>query len=1401
MIKFLGLFSHAIKHAPRTTVLAVFFYALQSIIGVSTANAQYQQYRFSRLDITKGLPNNDVNCFFRDSKGFLWVGTLSGFARFDGNNFTTFRHNASVSNSLNDDDVRSIVEGPSGKLWVVTRAGTNIYDPATAYFSHNLQSELQNYHIAESNVKLIRRTRSGFFMFASANSLYAYDSKSKKTRQFVHRLNDPNSISHSPIVDLAEAENGDLWLVHVDGTLELFDYRKSAITKRLSIAERFLNFESDSYRVFIDKQGLLWIYNMSVAAGVSCYNPVDQKWLKFSKEGKNYRLNSDMISGIIQDEKNNIWVATDHGGINIIDKAGFKVSYLLSKPNDDKSLSQNSISSIYYDKLGVVWIGTFRKGINLYHPGIFKFGLIEHSSSTDALIHDDVNELVEDKDDNIWIGTNGKGLCYYNRKTNKSTYFRNDPSDFNSLSHDAVTSIYLDQAKKLWVGTYSGGLDYVENGKFKHFVFDPNNPKSLSDNRISDIVEDAKKRFWVGTVGGGLNLLDRKTGTFKRYTTRKQLISSDYISKILEDSDHNIWVATSFGVNLLLENEDRFICINNNPKSQNSLINDNVNSLIEDKKGYLWICTRDGLSVYNHQTKTFQNYRKSDGLPDNNLTDIQQDAQGNFWISSSNGLSRIAVTYGKKLTLHFANFDENDGLQGREFNRSASVKLSTGELAFAGPDGINIFYPQLIKTSVSSPKLFITDFQLFGKSLSAISKKNGEQSLKKPIVDTKEIVLKHDENVFVIEFAALNFKGPDKVKYMYMLEGFDKSWIFPENNTRKASYTNLPPGQYRFKVKSENSGINRDLAGVTLDIEILHPWYATKLAYFLYVLLLCLILFYIRNRSIKRLRDKFFIEQQKLESERLLENERVEATRNRELDALKIKFLTNLSHELRTPLSLILAPVEKMLESDYDSRTKEQASFIYKNARRLLNLVNQLLDFKEMEMKELKLQKREGDIVAFIRDITNSFKDLGEKRNIQLSFNTNYDSLVVSFDHDKIERVLFNLLSNSFKFTPEGGKVSVWVTTKLVGDQSTLEIKVTDTGIGVPKEKQLKIFDRFFQNDIRNDSIINQGSGIGLSIAKEFVQIHGGTIIVLSDEGKGSCFTVTLPFNELKGLIGNANAVSNELVTAGALNAWKQLAPQNSSKKLSVLVVEDDADLRYYLKDNLRNDFDIIEAKDGKEGWQKALFYHPDVVVSDISMPEMNGILLCRKIKSDPRTGQIPVVLLTALSGEQQQLNGLETGANDYMTKPFSFEVLRSKIRNILNQQETTRKRYSKQVEVKPPAVEIQDPDEKFLQEVLFEIESNIDNSNFSVDMLSKLVFVSRGTLYSRILNLTGKTPLEFIKSYRLKRAAQLLEAGKFTVSAVCYKTGFKTTKNFVKSFKKEFDLTPSQYGEGKHTS
>ncbi|WP_285059204.1 hybrid sensor histidine kinase/response regulator transcription factor [Pedobacter ginsengisoli] len=1367
---------------------------LGMLLGI-TATAQYNQYQFSHLDINNGLPHNDVNCFYKDAKGFLWLGTMAGLARYDGYSFKVYRHRVRSKSTISDSDVRNIAEGPDQKLWIETRAGLDIYDPVTELFDHNIQPELEKYGIPESSVLTLKKGQSGCFWFISETTgLYRYNPATKKTLRISHEIRGENSISASPVVDLAEDKAGNAWLIHAEGTLELLKKGTGTVTQRIDLSSKFSNRESDTYRLFIDQQGLVWIYDISTSTGVYYFDPAKNLLKKISKNSADVKLNSDIVTGIIQDNTGKIWIGTDHGGINLIDKKDFSIRYLLNNEDDSKSLSQNSISSIYYDNLGMVWIGTFRKGVNFYHPNVIKFNLIKHSSDPNSLIYSDVNRMVEDKLGNIWIGTNGRGLVYYNRKTNKFRSYRHDPDNPNSLSHDAIVAIYIDRFEKLWIGTYTGGFDYMDNGKFIHYKYNAADPQSLSDNKVSDFLEDSSGRFWIATMGGGLNLFDRRSKKFKRYGQHDQQISSDYVFKVIEDSKHNIWIGTSYGMNVLPKGGTKFVRMINNANNDNSLVNDNINSFIEDSKGYLWIGTRDGLSIYNPDTRTFYNYTVESGLPDNNIMDIQEDDSGDFWVSTSNGLSRISVDYKKKLGIIFKNFDENDGLQGKEFNRIASVKLKTGELAFGGADGINIFHPADIKTYSHAFKLFITDFQLFNKSVTANAAIDGRVILKQSIFDTRNITLSHDQNVFSIEFASLNYIGPHKVKHQYMLEGFDKTWILADNNLRKATYTNLDPGDYVFKVRASSTEDLSKAIPVTLNIRILHPWYTSTLAYILYFLLGAAALYYFRHRGIRKLKLQFAAEQEKKEIQRLIEQEKVESQRYRELDAMKIKFLTNVSHEFRTPLSLILAPIDKLLKGSYDHQLKEQVSLIQKNAKRLLNLVNQLLDFRKMELKEIKLQKRPGDIISFIRDITYSFKDIAEQKNIQLSFNAAYEMLKVNFDHDKIERILFNLLSNSFKFTLDNGKINVSVDC-IMEDQYMVEIRVRDSGIGIAKEKQDKIFESFFQNDIP-DSIINQGSGIGLAITKEFVKLHGGEIFLESDEGVGSCFTILLPFEELREQKSGPENFVDNLIAEESLDGSQTVQVTISSKKATVMLVEDDADLRFYLKDNLKEDFNVIEAGNGKEGWQKALFYHPSIIVSDISMPEMTGIELCKKIRSDSRTMQIPVILLTALTGEEQELTGLETGATDYMTKPFSFEILNSKIRNILVQQDSFRKLYQKQVEVQPLTVEIESPDEQFLQQVLQEIERNIDNSNFSVDMLSNLLLVSRVTLYKRIVALTGKTPLEFIKSYRLKRAAQLLEQGKLTVSQICYKVGFKTTKNFVKSFKEEFGVLPSKYAE-----
>jgi signal transduction histidine kinase/DNA-binding response OmpR family regulator len=672
--------------------------------------------------------------------------------------------------------------------------------------------------------------------------------------------------------------------------------------------------------------------------------------------------------------------------------------------------------------------------------------------------------------------------------------------------------------------------------------------------------------------------------------------------------------------------------------------------------------------------------------------------------------------------------------------------------------------------------------QVFNQNIEAGDKISNQVIIQRAISETDAITLRYDEDIFSIEFASLGYINTHKNRYAYRLKGFNDNWLYTDGSSRKVTYTNLDPGKYTFYVKASNDQGAWSEQAIAVNIIVLPPFWLTPLAYLLYALTVLIVLFVARRMIIQRANMRFALEQ-----------ERKEASRIRELDLMKTRFFTNVSHEFRTPLSLILTPLERMIRAADEPAQRSQYQLIHRNARRLLNLVNQLLDFRKMEVHELKLHAAEGDIVQFIKETVCSFNDIAEKKNIRFSYSAALDNLFTTFDHDKLERIIFNLLSNAFKFTAENGTVCVDVSAIKKADETLLEIKIKDTGIGVPADRHEKIFERFYQHDVPG-TLVNQGSGIGLVITKEFVNLLEGTISVESEEGKGSCFTVLLPVKEITPSVVEQPEEEEEIPETDDSSIVTSTVMPPGKKIYTVLLVEDNEDFLFYLKDNLRECYHITEAVNGREGWQKTLSVHPDIVVSDINMPVMNGIELCKKIKQDPRTKHIPVVLLTALTGEEQQLRSIETGAADYMTKPFNFEILASRIKNLLQQQQSLKQTFTKQIAVKTTDVQIASVDEKFVQDALTIVEKNIANTEFSVEELSRALLLSRTAVYKRLFVLTGKTPTEFIRSVRLQRAMQLLEKTKMTIAEVAYETGFNNPKYFSKYFKAAYGKLPSVY-------
>lgn len=1329
-------------------------------------------WHFAHLDFNQGLSNNQVNCIYKGKKGFLWFGTMSGLNRFDGYNFKTFRHSLKDTTSLIDDYIVKITAGPENKLWIATRVGFNIYDPATESFDRQIDKYLQRRQLPAYGLTDVVAAGNGFLFVYRDLGVFYYENNRP-----VQLLTKNNSTQINIVADVKTDAQQNIWIVYCNGLIEQFDAATRMKRSSTFLLQQKQGAATAAYRLYIDAQNELWVYGSGIINGLYQINPQQNTLQQIANNEGVAILSSNIIMSVVEDDNGLLWIATDHGGLNILNKKGYTVQVLQNKPNDNSSLAQNSLTELYKDDQGIVWVGTFKQGINYYHKGIIRFPVYRHDEADkNSLPYNDVNEFVEDDKGNLWIGTNGGGLLYYDRDAHTYKQFRHHAANDNSLCNDVIVSLFIDHANVLWIGTYFGGLDSYDGKTFTHHRHSAKDSLSLSDNRVWEIYEDRSNDLWIGTLEAGLEKYDRAGNRFIHYRPlAENSVHTGYISSITEDGKGNLWVGTSYGIDVRNKQTGAFTQLLGR---ETKLSNDNIISIYNDSRGFIWVGTRDGLNVYNPVTNSFQVFRKEDGLPDNTILNILEDKAHTLWVSTLNGISQVSC-YGslsKGICISCVNYDRFNGLQGAAFNENAALKTRRGELVFGGPNGFNLFDPATITFNAPTPRVLLTGLQVFNQPIEVGDTVHHHVILQKAISETDTLTLQYDENIFTLEFAALGFINNHKTRYAYRLKGFNENWLYTDGNTRKATYTNLDPGKYIFYVKAADERGHWSDRVVAVTIIVLPPFWLSPLAYLLYILIGLAVLYFARRFVIQQTKMRFALEQ-----------ERKEASRMRELDLMKTRFFTNVSHEFRTPLSLILTPLEGMIRSTADPAQQTQYQLIHRNARRLLNLVNQLLDFRKMEVHELKLHATEGNIISFIEESAGSFTDIAEKKQIRFSYTSTLTSLFTRFDHDKLERIIFNLLSNAFKFTAENGAVSVTVQGVQNGADTRLHIQVTDTGIGIPPNRHEKIFERFFQHDLPGN-IMNQGSGIGLAITKEFVNLLGGTIHVESEEGRGSTFTVVLPVKEIIPSV-IVSSVSETIPEIPEIPI--PVIPKIPNIPV-VLLVEDNEDFLFYLKDNLRAYFNIAEAVNGREGWQKTLSVHPDIVVSDINMPEMNGLDLCKKIRHDPRTRHIPVVLLTAQTSSAQQLRGIETGAADYMTKPFNFEMLVSRIRNLLQQQQSMKQTFTKQVAVKATDVELACPNEKFVQEALAIVEKNLCNAGFSVEELSRSLLLSRAAVYKRLFVLTGKTPIEFIRSVRLQRAAQLLAKSKMTVAEVAYETGFNNPKYFSRYFKAEFGKLPS---------
>ena len=1383
----------------KTLILTLIFFCC-----LCSLRSQNHEVNFFHLDTRNGLANNWVTDVFRDSHGFVWFGTFNGLNRFDGSNFELFENNPNDKNTLSNNTVNSIAEDKEGNVWFGTQDGLNVFDYKTFTFKR-LRFDADKAKVCQYTddvVNCVRSDNSNNIWIGTRHGLFLYHPTLKTathTKAFFFDKTGCGPINN--ILHIQVGPLGELYMVSADNHLIKFNYKNNAIESFDLNVGNSGNLLDVKKILFLDHQNDLWI---GCPQGLLLFHPRTNTFNKLVSDQINKAINSKLIEGISQDEQHRIWVATDGEGLAVVDKKDFSVRKIKHELFREESLASNGLSTIYHDRTGVCWIGHRRQGINFYKNSFNKFKLYKHNASkVNTLSNSDVNCVFEDSKGLIWVGSNGGGVDVFDRDDRLVQHYEYKEGVRNGLSSNKIVCIFQDHEGIFWIGTYFGGLNRFDpkTKTFTVYKHSDKDPFSISDDRVWNVYEDSHSNLWISTLGGGLNLLDRATGKFTRYTESNSNLSNNCVFSTVEDCQHRLWVCSAYGLMQFDSKSQTFTRFINVPNDSRSISSSYSNALFCDSRKWIWVATNKGLNLFNPSTKSFRSFTKAQGMPSDIVLKILEDNEKNLWVSTTKGICKLSLTKVRSLDsfeYSIKNFYIGDGLQGNEFNESAALRTKDGELFFGGTDGMNSFYPSEIKLDNSIPKLAFTSLRIFNQEILPNQVFNGRMILETSVSETKKIQLKHDENFFSIDFIALTYFFPEKNIYMYQLEGFDKKWIYTDGKKNTATYTNLNHGNYILRVKGSNSdGVwNKD--GISIHIEILPPFWKTWYAKVFYFLFLLLVLYLLRELVLYRERIHVKIDQDRKESERI-----------HELDAMKIKFFTNVSHEFRTPLTLILSPVEKLLKAVHDSDEERYLKLIHQNAKRLLSLVNELLDFRKLEVDGLKFNPHFGDVVHFVQETVLSFSDLTEKKNISLVFKTDLKQLDMLFDSDKMEKIMFNLLSNAFKFTPENGSVSVDLSLvdslaskqkheNLQESKYNLEIKVRDTGIGIPSDKLDKVFIRFFQVE---SSHKEHGTGIGLALVQEFVKMHRGEIAVESILNEGTCFTIIMPVvskeEEVISIL-NSDPVGNEIrlvqVQDNASDDQGTSSRAGSTGLPSLLIAEDNDDLRFYLKDNFQAEYQVLEAANGKTALDLIVQHLPDFIISDIMMPEMDGIELCKKVKTDASLCHIPLILLTAKTSEQQQLEGLATGADDYITKPFNFQILEAKIKNLMVLRKNQRKKFKNKLSIEPKDISITSLDEQFMQKALDLVEKNIANADFTVEEFSRELGISRMSLYKKTMALTGKSPIEFIRILRLKRAALLLQKSQLTVAEVAYRVGFNDPRSFSSFFKTEFNMLPSQY-------
>ncbi|MBN2011865.1 response regulator [candidate division KSB1 bacterium] len=1375
------------------------------LLCVFTANVypQYKSLQLDHLTTDNGLSQSTITCICQDNQGFMWFGTYDGLNKYDGYKFTIYRHLPDDSSSLSDNVIWAILEDNNGDLWIGTRDGLNLYNRDLDNFKHFKHRDDDASSIGGNFIRALAEDQDGnIWIGTNSSGLNLLDASTGHFIRFWHNPEDTNSLSDNDINSLFVDSQNRLWIGTRNGYLDVM-YSGKKIVEHIRINN--VPFSNYAIRSFSEnKDGYIWVGTQG--QGLYRIRHQENQPAKIirslnSPYNKN-TVSSDIILSTMFDSKGNLWIGTEDAGLNCYVPETGMFSRFVPNRYDNRSLSHQSVWSLFEDITGNIWIGTFAGGINLLPRYNTFFRHFKHFPGNQSSLSDNtVSMFFEDSFHGLWVATDGGGLNLFDRKN--ETFIRYTTKN-SSLTSDAVLSIFEDSRENLWIGTWLGGLNEIKRNSeaFAVYTAEKNN---LGSNNIFGMLEDRNGGLWVCTFMGGLSYFDPKRQRATVYNMTNSAISDDNVNGIIKDYSGNLWITAETGLNYLDLDTRTFTVYQYEENNDSNLCKGNLLSVFQAIDSTLWVGTTGGLNKFNRKTKSFTRYYTENGLPSNAIKGIVEDDHGNLWLSTNNGISRFDP---KANT--FKNFDVSDGLQGNEFYWHSIFKTSDGEIFVGGVNGFNVFHPDSIHSNPYVPPVVITDFRLFNKPV----KINAPGSpLSRSISQTDHITLTYKQSVFSFDFTALNFISPMKNQYAYMLEGFEPNWNYV-GTQRNATYTNLDAGDYTFRVKGSNNDGVWNEKGTFINITVEPPFWKTWWAYLLYVLSGLSIIYMIMRHFIGRERLKNALKLEHLELEKMYE-----------LDQMKSRFFTNVSHEFRTPITLIMGPLEPIISNNMiHPNVKKKLQLIYRNARRLLRMTNQLMDFHKIEAGELLLELSQGNIIQFVRETTLSFKDYARAHKIDFSIESDMENYFAWFDPDKVDKIIYNLLSNAFKFTQDGGRIKVYIgilpkedvneslyeTTENLAEQY-IQIMIRDNGAGIPGYKLEHIFNRFYQadDDTRHKY---QGSGVGLALVYELINLYRGNIHVDSTEGEGSTFTVELPLDInylekhqlVREFIGkpldHPDLFEDDVLeTAISLAAPPVIEESDNdaagTKSLpSILVIDDDQDIRSFIYDDFNTQFRLYEAQNGLIGYQKAIEFIPDVIITDIMMPVMNGTELCAKLKSDERTSHIPVILLTARSSDEHRIRGLQYGADAYITKPFNMEVLKAHIDNLLSSRKKLKERYSAAFLVGDNNFNSENIDEKFLNRAVNIVKEHLPDPNFNADMLSKQIGMSRMQLYRKFRGLTDQTVHEFIRSIRLKAAAQLLLKKRVTVTEVAYEVGFNDLTYFARCFRQQFGVSPSQY-------